>query len=145
MEQAAAAALAVRADAFRAVGGFDEKFVPAWFEDVDLCARLRSLGRILYWPGTRFRHRGGLSLERLGYARFLPLFYGNALRYRALHYGPGARAIYRGLLAAGMVLRLAALPFRPPPPRRRSEAARAYLGALRVALGGRVADPGQIG
>ena len=86
---------------------------PAWFEDVDLCARLAARGEILYWPGSVFRHAGGVSSERLGYDRFLPILYANALRYRAKHYPPGARAVYRGLLAAGMLLRLAALPFRP--------------------------------
>src|SRR5450759_1519184 len=39
VEQAAAAALAVRRSVFRRLGGFDARFVPAWFEDVDLCAR----------------------------------------------------------------------------------------------------------
>ena len=127
VEQAAAAALAVRADAFRAVGGFDERFVPAWFEDVDLCARLAPLGKILYWPEARFEHRGGVSSRRLGYSRFLPIYYRNALLYRRLHYGRAARALYRLLLPAGMLLRLAALPFRGSDPRPKGESARAYL------------------
>ncbi len=135
VEQPAAAALAVRADAYRAVRGFDERFVPAWFEDVDLCARLRDRGAILYWPAARFRHRGGGSSEGLGYARFLPIFYANAIRYRRRWYGRAARAAYRALLAAGMVMRLVALPLRRRPPRSRREAAVAYLRALGVALG----------
>ncbi len=56
VEQAAGAALAVRTAAFRAIGGFDESFVPAWFEDVDLCARLAARGPILYWAASVFRH-----------------------------------------------------------------------------------------
>jgi GT2 family glycosyltransferase len=135
VEQPAAAALAIRADAYRAVGGFDEGFVPAWFEDVDLCARLRDRGAILYWPAARFRHRGGGSSEDLGYARFLPIYYANAIRYRRRRYGRAARAGYRALLAAGMVMRLVALPLRRRPPRSRREAAVAYLRALAVALG----------
>src|SRR5690606_20317112 len=35
VEQPAAACLLVRREAFDAVGGFDEGFHPAWFEDVD--------------------------------------------------------------------------------------------------------------
>jgi GT2 family glycosyltransferase len=132
--QAAAAALAVRADVFRLLDGFDERFVPAWFEDVDLCARLAEHGSILYWPGARFRHRGGTSAESLGYERFLPIYYANAIRYR-VRYGPAARLAYRALLAAGMALRLAALPLRRRLPRSRKEAARAYLRTLAVALG----------
>ena len=46
--------------AFRRLGGFAEDFTPAWFEDVDLCARLAPLGRCVYWPSARFRHRGGV-------------------------------------------------------------------------------------
>ena len=135
VEQAAAAALAVRKSVFQRLGGFDGRFVPAWFEDVDLCARLVREGKILYWPDARFRHRGGVSSSALGYARFLPIFYRNALRYRRLHYGRAARLLYRPLLAAGMLLRLAALPIRPRVPRPRKESARAYLSTLAVALG----------
>ncbi len=135
IEQAAAAALAVRACTFRALGGFDESLVPAWFEDVDLCARLSEHGSILYWPDARFRHRGGVSAEGLGYARFLPTYYRNALRYRRRRYELLARLAYRGLLAGGMALRLAALPLRRRVPRSRREAARAYLATLGVALG----------
>lgn len=135
VEQPAASALAVRTDAFRAVGGFDESLAPAWFEDVDLCARLRERGGILYWPAARFRHGGGAAARELGYARFLRMYYGNAIRYRRRRYGPAARLGYRALLAAGMLLRLAALPLRPRPPRPRRISARAYLGTLSIALG----------
>ncbi len=48
---------------------------------------------------------------------------------------PAARLGYRALLAAGMLLRLAALPLRPRPPRPRRISARAYLGTLSLALG----------
>ncbi len=109
--------------------------MPAWFEDVDLCARLAREGTILYWPKGRFRHRGRLSSETLGYALFLPVYYRNALRYRGRHYPMAARLAYRILLALGMLLRLAALPFRPRMPRSRSEAALAYGRVLGIALG----------
>ena len=134
VEQAAAAALAVRRETFERCGGFDERYVPAWYEDVDLCARLWSAGTILYLPEARFRHRGGESASRLGYARFLPMFYRNALRYRRKRYGFAARLAYRVLLAKGMILRLVLLPFRRDVPRSRSEAARAYLAVVALAL-----------
>jgi len=104
-------------------------------EDVDLCARLGDEGRILYLPAARFRHRGGESASRLGYDRFLPIFYRNAIRYRAAHYGAAARLAYRLLLVKGMALRLLVLPLRADVPRPRPEAARAYLRVLKVALG----------
>ena len=136
VEQAAAAALAVRRDAFVRVGGFDERYVPAWYEDVDLCARLAAEGAIVYLPEARIRHRGGSSASRLGYARFLPLFYRNALRYRRERYGLARRAAYRALLATGMALRLVVLPFRHDVPRSRGEAAKAYLAVLGLSLFG---------
>jgi len=135
VEQAAAAALAVQRSAFEEVGGFDEAFVPAWYEDVDLCERLGREGVILYLPTSRFLHRGGASAARLGYDLFLPIFYGNALRYRRIRYGLPARLAYRALLAGGMILRLALLPLRPAVPRPRREAARAYLRVLGLAVG----------
>jgi GT2 family glycosyltransferase len=135
VEQAAAAALAIRRSAFERLGGFDEGFVPAWFEDVDLCSRLPRAGSLLYWPEARFRHRGGVSSASLGYARFLPIYYRNALRYRRLHYGLVSRLLYGPLLFTGMLLRLALLPLRPAVPRPRREAALAYLGTLALAIG----------
>jgi len=134
-EQAAAAALAVRRDALDRTGGFDERFLPAWHEDVDLCARLGREGRIVYLPDAGFRHAGGRAADTLGYPLFLPIFYGNALRYRAKHYGAAARAAYRPLLAAGMLLRLLALPLRRGVPRPRRDAALAYMRVLAIALG----------
>ena len=134
VEQPAASALAVRSSAFRRIGGFDEAFVPAWFEDVDLCARLAHEGTILHWPSARFRHTGGVSSQRLGYERFLPVYYRNALLYRRRHYSLPARLAYRALLVSGMLLRLMGTPFRRHPPRPPAESRRAYVGVLRVAL-----------
>ena len=65
---------------------------------------------------------------------------GNALRYRRKHYRPGARAVYRVALAAGMALRLAILPLRRRLPRPRPEAARAYRAVLARALGRRAEE-----
>ena len=135
VEQAAAAALAVRKSAFTRVSGFDERYVPAWYEDVDLCQRLGREGAILYLPEACFRHRGGESASQLGYSRFLPILYRNALRYRRSRYGAPARVCYRILLIKGMIIRLLVLPFRREVPRSRPEAARAYLRVLAVALG----------
>ena len=134
VEQPAAAALAVRRDDFLAVGGFDERYFPAWFEDVDLCASLAARGIILYWPSSRFLHAGRVALHRLGYDRFLPIYYRNAVRYWRKHHGRAAAGLFRALLALGMTLRLALLPFRATVPRPRREAARAYLRTLLAAL-----------
>jgi GT2 family glycosyltransferase len=135
VEQAAAAALAIRKDAFVRCGGFDERYVPAWYEDVDLCARLGTEGEILYLPEARIRHRGGVSASRLGYERFLAVFYRNALRYRSTRYTLPARVTYRVLLTIGMILRLLGLLFGTARPHPLGDAARAYVAVLSVAFG----------
>jgi hypothetical protein len=134
VEQPAAAALAVRREAFLRLGGFDEAFVPAWFEDVDLCARLRTAGTILYWPESRFAHTGAGAARTLGYDAFLPIYHRNALRYWRKDHGPAGATAYRALAAVGMVLRLAVLPIAPTPAAKRT-AARAYARVLRGAAG----------
>ena len=51
VEQPAAAALALRRQVLEKIGGFDDSFFPAWFEDVDLATRLSHAGHtIRYWP-----------------------------------------------------------------------------------------------
>ncbi len=79
-------------------------------------------GTIRYLPDARFRHRGGESATRLGYDRFLPIFYAQraALPPRALSGSP-ARAAYRGLARrrdAPAPRGPAAAPLRPAPARR---------------------------
>jgi len=135
VEQPAAAALAVRREAFLGVGGFDEAFVPAWFEDVDLCARLLPRGRILYWPASRFVHEGGAAAAALGYDHFLPIYYRNAFRFWRKHHGVGAALAYRALVCMGMVLRLLAVPLGARVPASRSQAVVAYSRVLREAAG----------
>ncbi|HET7453596.1 MAG TPA: glycosyltransferase family 2 protein, partial [Thermoanaerobaculia bacterium] len=134
VEQPAAAVLAVRAGAFARIGGFDPRFVPAWWEDVDLCARLRPLGKIVYYPDAVFEHTGGASAKALGYARFLPVYYRNAIAFWRKHHGTAAAGLFRILVAVGMLLRLAVLPFRRRDPRPKGESFRAYRGALRAAF-----------
>jgi len=138
VEQPAAAALAVRREEWQDVGGMDPGFYPAWFEDVDLARRLRSAGALLlYWPAARFRHALGSTVPRLGYGRFLFIYYRNLTRYLRKHHGPAWAAAARVVLPIGMLLRLALLPLRRP--RRatgRSDAARGLLAVLAGALSG---------
>jgi GT2 family glycosyltransferase len=133
VEQPAAAALAVRRDVFLRLGGFDERFVPAWFEDVDLCARLRREGPILYWPASRFVHEGGAAAAALGYDRFLPIYYRNAILFWRKHHAVWAALAYRALVCTGMVLRLLAVPLGARVPASRRQAVIAYSRVLREA------------
>jgi GT2 family glycosyltransferase len=105
-DQPAAACLMVSKPALEKVGGFDEAFYPAWFEDVDLCRRFRNQGgRIQYQPSARFLHHGGSSLERISRQAFLEYFHTNQIRYFQKHHGSQAASSVRKLVICGLLLR----------------------------------------
>ena len=57
IDYASAACLAVRRDAFLAVGGFDARYAPAYYEDADLGMAFAARGgRVVYVPGSRVQH-----------------------------------------------------------------------------------------
>jgi GT2 family glycosyltransferase len=62
VDYASAACLLVRRSAFIAVGGFDPRFAPVYFEDVDLCLALAAgPGRVVYQPRSIVEHVRGAS------------------------------------------------------------------------------------
>lgn len=133
IEQPAAAALALRRDLLLELGGLDEGFFPAWFEDVDLARRLARAGhRLLYEPAARFEHAGGATVGRLGYGPFLWLYYRGLARYLRKHHRAWALPA-RLALPLGMLLRLELLPIRRP--RRAASRREAAAGLVAVALG----------
>jgi GT2 family glycosyltransferase len=76
-----AACLLCRRPGFDAAGGFDERFF-LYFEDIDLCARLRAAGgRLLYLPNARVFHEGGATTgvrpaaSRFAYRQSQMLYY----------------------------------------------------------------------
>jgi len=106
VDQPAAACLMTSRAALEAVGGFDETFRPAWFEDVDLCRRIRNLGgRIVYQPDARFLHQGGLSLRHITGEAFLECFHTNQIRYFAKHHGTRMAARVRNVISIGLLIR----------------------------------------
>ncbi|MEO8625335.1 MAG: glycosyltransferase [Candidatus Limnocylindrales bacterium] len=59
------ASLLVRRAAFEAVGGFDDRYAPAFFEEFDLAFKLREAGyRVVYQPASRVHHAGARSYGR---------------------------------------------------------------------------------
>lgn len=59
------AALLLRRDAFEKVGGFDPRYEPAYYEDVDLCFRLRLGGwDVILEPSAIVVHASGGSTDR---------------------------------------------------------------------------------
>jgi GT2 family glycosyltransferase len=74
VDYCSAAALLVRRDLFSKLGGFDERYAPAYYEDTDLCFGLRSLGfKVVYQPLARVTHwegtTGGTNIKQ-GIKRF---------------------------------------------------------------------------
>lgn len=56
------AAIAIPAALFRSIGGFDQRYAPAYYEDTDLAFAVRALGkRVLYQPRARVIHLEGIS------------------------------------------------------------------------------------
>lgn len=136
VEQPAAAALLVRREVFDEIGGFDEQFSPAWFEDVDYCRRLAGAGKELFVvPAARARHVGGASLEHMEYARFIDLWYRNMWRYAHKWFSPGKAEALRWALIAGMILRcFAALVGFRNGSERPGQAMRTYARVMKRAL-----------
>jgi GT2 family glycosyltransferase/glycosyltransferase involved in cell wall biosynthesis len=62
VDYASAAAALVRTEAWREIGGFDERFAPAYYEDADACFALRDRGwRVVYEPRAVVVHHEGYS------------------------------------------------------------------------------------
>jgi GT2 family glycosyltransferase len=95
------ACVLVRGDALRRVGLLDESFF-MYYEDVDLCRRLRDAGfTVASEPSARVVHRGGASSGVDAPADALRrrprYFYASRARYFRKHHGAG------GLLAANLM------------------------------------------
>lgn len=73
IDYGSAAALLVRADFWRDIGGFDERFAPMYYEDTDLCFEARNRGlRVMYEPRALVVHVEGATAgvdENAGHKR----------------------------------------------------------------------------
>ncbi len=99
VEQPAAAAWLLRRRVWEAFGGLDPRYRPAWWEDVDFCARLRTAGAGAFTvvPEATVVHEGGVSAATLGDRAFLEAYHRNMARYVRRHHPGQARAILRSL------------------------------------------------
>ncbi len=133
VEQPAGACLLVRREALEQIGGWDEVFYPLWFEDVDLCLRLRRAGfRILLCPASRWRHRGAHSLARISFAQKQFFWYRNLFCYVQKNMGSTAAPAMRALTCVGVSIRMFAALFAPGGTRSWS----AYWAVMKLALTG---------
>lgn len=106
------AALAVRAEALRAVGALDERF-RLYAQDLDLCRRVRAAGfEVTIVPGARVLHRGGATIGRLAGATSRAeepvLLWTDLVRATEKHEGAAAARRAARALRAGAALRIAA-------------------------------------
>ena len=107
VEQPAGAFFMVRAGVWRELGGFDERFHPIWFEDVDFCRRAADRGYRLYFvPEAVARHLGGHSIPGLSLAMRRYYWYGSLLRYAAKHFRPAAFRAVSLAVVTGSFLRM---------------------------------------
>jgi GT2 family glycosyltransferase len=62
VDYCSAASLLIRKDLFDKLAGFDRRFAPAYYEDVDICFGVRSLGyKVMYQPASRLVHYEGVT------------------------------------------------------------------------------------
>lgn len=109
VEQIVGACLFVRREAYAQVGGFDPAYF-MYFEDIDLCIRLRQAGwRIWFLPEARITHHlGASSRDWQGRARMIASY--NQSRYYFFTHTRGAwqGALLKALVLLGAGLRLCA-------------------------------------
>ena len=98
------ACMLIRRDRFAEVGGFDERYFLYW-EDADLCRRLRARGyETRYVPGAQVVHVGAVSSgTRSSFAT--REFHRSAYRYYATHVVPTPWHPARGFARLALTLR----------------------------------------
>lgn len=111
------AAMLIRAEAFRRVGGFDEDF-RMYFEETDLCRRLQDAGyRVAFCPQATAVHWHGASSIQTSVRQVE--YYLSYVRFFRKHHGAAAARLLAAAVALSTVARMACLPFRYPPLTRR--------------------------
>lgn len=106
VEQPAGALLMIRRDVWLELGGFDERFHPLWFEDVDFCRRAIDRGyRFYYEPAAVAKHTGAHSIGSLSLEMRRFYWYRSLLKYSAKHFRPKAFRAICLAVASGSVLR----------------------------------------
>jgi GT2 family glycosyltransferase len=100
-----AACLMCRREAFDAVGGFDERFF-IYFEDIDLCVRLRAAGwKLRYVPAVEVVHEGGATTSATPALRAASRFEyrRGQLYYYRKHNSASSRRLLRASLRMNLV------------------------------------------
>lgn len=83
------AALAIGRGIFARAGMLDTGYRPAYFEETDLCLRVRRLGyRVIYAPGARVVHHESVTTGRFT-SSYYYLYHKNRVRYMLKNYSLG--------------------------------------------------------
>ncbi len=130
VQQPAGAFLMIRRDVFEQLSGFDERFWPVWYEDVDFCRRARDAEYIIeYTPDARARHSGGHSVQKIRAELQGLYWYGSLLKYVEKHYRPTTFRAVCCAVALGSILRSMEMRFR-----RHDNCPRDYKRVIRLAV-----------
>jgi N-acetylglucosaminyl-diphospho-decaprenol L-rhamnosyltransferase len=108
VEQPPGAFLMFRREVWQRLGGFDTRFYPLWFEDVDFCKRVSNLGlKIQYVPQVTAVHQGGHSIAGLPWECREVYWYASLLKYASKHFRPHAFRWVSAAVVLGSLFRTA--------------------------------------
>jgi GT2 family glycosyltransferase len=131
VEAVSGAAMLIRGDAYRSIGGFDEGF-RMYFEETDLCRRLHAAGfdvtlvpaaRAVHWHAASSRQTTVRQVE----------YYVSYVRFLTAHRGRAAGRVLAGTVALSTTVRMLGLLLKYPP-----------LGASRRVLAEKLAACGRL-
>ena len=104
-EHLAGACLLVRRETLDRVGTFDEGF-PFWFEDTDLCYRIKKAGwGLFYLEEARVTHYGAAATNRWPSSRRISLYMKSLTRYFTKHSGFLTCIVLRLVLSVTIALK----------------------------------------
>ena len=131
VEQPAGAFLMFSRAVWEGVGGFDERYWPLWFEDVDFCWKVKQAGKLVRFnPLAVAQHDGGHTAGALPLEIRERYWYGSLLEYAAGHY----RSLVFRLICAATIFGAALRAVRGLP-RSGFKAVAVYGAVCRLALG----------
>jgi GT2 family glycosyltransferase len=127
------AAMLVRTDIYRRIGGMDEGIF-LFLEETEWCYRIHKSGwRVMFFPGAQIVHIGQQSVHK-NPERALPEYYKNFVRFYRMHQSDSAVRIaaLKGIIATACLVRIGLWTWRGRAPDRRAHAQRMRAGYARV-------------
>lgn len=123
------ACLLMRTASVRALGGFDERFY-MYFEETDLCRRIRSAGwTCVYTPHARVVHHAGVSSIQNLHVRWV-VYHQCELLYFAKHWGAWHVLVMRVIICVHFTVRTLSLPIAVARLRRKGASSASWYALL---------------